>query len=494
MLLSSLAEGYEISGETDPEITGVSEDSRRITPGMLFVAVNGTREDGGAYIHDALSRGAAAVASESSHDTRGVPHVRVPAGRGALADFAARITGHPARHLELIGFTGTFGKTSTSAILCELLAAAGRKAGVLGSLGARYRDFHDPVGGLTTPAPVELHRALRGLRDAGADTVIMEVTSHGLRLGRVEGLTFCGGLLSALKPGEHSDFHGSYESYVGAKRLLLKYLSPDATLAYDADNFASRMLASQAFVRIKSGVSLHGRRTDIRLTNISLDHTGARFTINGRRLHSRLLGRGHLENVALALAYALASGISIDTARPVLRRLKPLPRRMERYEADGRLVLDDTAGHPESLRATFDVAAMIGRSPEIPSTARIVVIYALRGNRGEEINRRNATALSDLVCEHGVNQLIVTAAIDTAGPNDRVTSGEIEAARDALASRHQAFDWFDTLEAATAEALQATSPGDLIVLAGAQGMNDGRRLLSAAGTRGLASARVTSQK
>lgn len=481
MLLSSLAAGYQISGSTDPEITGISEDSRRVMPGMLFVAIRGTQDNGERYIDDARSRGAAAVASEGPATTGGVPHVLVPSAREALARFAATITGHPGRELSLIGFTGTFGKTSTSAILRELLDAGGRKVGVLGSLGARYGDFHDPGNGLTTPAPVELHRALRELRNAGADTVIMEVTSHGLRLGRVEGLTCIGGLLAAIKPGEHSDFHGSYEDYVGAKRLFLRYLSPEATLAYDADNFASRMLGSEAVVRVKSGMSLRGRRTDVRLMNITLDHTGARFTVDRRRLHSSLLGRGHLENVALALAYALSSGISIEAARPVLRRLRPLPRRMEQYDVAGRLVLDDTAGHPDSLRATFDVAAMLACSPRTSPDARIVIVFALRGSRGEEINRRNATALSDLVCEHGVSRLIVTGSADTAGPNDRVTPAEIDAARGAFASRHQKFTWFDTLEAATADALERTVPGDLIVLTGAQGMNEGGRLLGSAG-------------
>jgi UDP-N-acetylmuramoyl-L-alanyl-D-glutamate--2,6-diaminopimelate ligase len=482
MRLSALASGYAITATTDPDITGISEDSRRIGPGMLFVAVRGTTDDGHRYLADALTRGAAAIVSEAIDHVPPAAHIRVASSRAALADLAARFAGHPAHELSLIGFTGTFGKTSTSAILGELLAAGGTKAGILGSLGARYGDFREPGNGLTTPAPVELHGALRRLRNAGADTVIMEVTSHALRLGRVDGLTFRGGLVSAIKPGEHSDFHGSYEDYVSAKRLLLKYLSADATLAYDADNFAARALASDAAVAIKSGVTLHGRNSSVRVTHVVLDHTGARFSVNGRRLHSGLLGRGHLENVALALGYALAAGVTLERARPVLRRLRPLPRRMERYEVSGRSVLDDTAGHPDSLRATFEVAAMLARSPRMAEDGRTVVVYATRGNRGEDINRRTASSLADLVAEHGVSRLIVTASTDVAGRNDQATASEIEAARHALVSRYQRFDWFDELERATAEALATTRPGDLIVLLGAQGMNEGRRLLSSAGT------------
>lgn len=482
MRLSELAAGYDIeaAGDAarDPDITGVTEDSRRVEPGMLFVAIRGTADDGTKYIDDAIRRGAAAIVTEQSGCGAPVPVVLATSSRHALADLAERFFLRPAAQLKVIGFTGTFGKTSTSGILRELLEAGGARPGVLGSLGAKYRDFHDAGNGLTTPAPVELHRALRGLHTAGADTVIMEVTSHALRLGRVDGMQFDGGLLAAIMPGEHTDFHRSYEDYIEAKRLFLDYLSPDALLAYDADNHAARTLAADARVSRRSGFSLHGRDTDLMLKNIALDHSGARFSIGGRRLHSPLLGRGHLRNVALALAYALAEGVTVDAARRVLKRLQPLPRRMERYEIEGRLVLDDTAGHPDSLQATFDVAAMLTRAPGMDAS-RTVVVYAIRGNRGTDINRRNAHALTDRAAEHGVRTIVATASADVAGPNDRASDEEIDAVKQTFAARGQAIHWHDDLHGALASALRLTSAGDLIVLVGAQGMNEGRRLLTA---------------
>jgi UDP-N-acetylmuramoyl-L-alanyl-D-glutamate--2,6-diaminopimelate ligase len=476
--LSELARGYQIDpDDLDPEITGVTEDSRKVTPGTLFVAVRGTSDDGARYVEEALARGAVAVAGDVASAPAGVPVVRGAAARLVLSDLAARYFGHPARELQVIGFTGTFGKTSTSDVLQQLLSAGGARAGVLGSLGAKYGTFHDSSNGLTTPAPVELQRALRALRAAGADTIIMEVTSHALRLGRVEGLLFGGGLLAAIMPGEHTDFHRSYEDYIDAKRLFLNYLSPAATLAYDSDNHAARVLAAEARVARRSGFSLHGVDADLSLRNIALDHRGARFSIGRARLSTPLLGSGHLKNVALALAYGIPAGISIATARVVLRQLRPLRRRMERYEVDGRLVLDDTAGHPDSLQATFDVAAMLRRAPEMPGR-RVVVVYALRGSRGVDINRRNARVLADLAAEHGVASLVVTAAADVAGPPDTATSDEIEASRETFASRGRPVEWHDDLQKATRAALRLTKSGDLIVLVGAQGMNEGKALLS----------------
>lgn len=476
MRLSELAAGYDLSGP-DVEITGLTEDSRRITPGMLFVAIRGTAADGHRYIPDAIASGAAAVVAETGDVPHAVTRIRVESSRAALADLAGRFYGHPERDLQIIGFTGTFGKTSASGILRALLAAAGVKAGVLGSLGARYGDFHDPGTGLTTPSPVDLRRALRALRDAGATTVIMEVTSHALLLGRVSGLTFPAGLLAAIMPGEHTDFHRSYEDYIAAKRRFLDHLSPDAVLAYDADNHPARALAYDARVARRAGFSLHGRLAELRLMNIALDHNGARFSIHGRRLRSPLLGRGHLKNVALALAYGLSAGVTIEQARRVLRHLEPLPRRMQRFDLAGRTVLDDTAGHPDSLEATFDVAAMLARAAGGPGRRGSVVVYAIRGSRGVDVNRRNALALSGLAAAHGVARLIVTASADVAGPHDRATEEEIDATRQAFTEQRQSIAWFDALHDATRDAVEHTAAGDLIVLVGAQGMNDGRRLL-----------------
>ena len=474
MLLSDLLPDHREQLRVDPKITGLSEDSRRIQQGMVFVAIRGSAADGHAYVSDALARGAFAVVAERPVAVpAGVALVIVPSARAALAGMAARFYGHPARDLTVIGFTGTFGKTSTSDVLRRLLDAAGRRTGVLGSFGARYAAFHQPDRGLTTPAPVELHAALRGLAQAGADTVIMEVTSHALAMQRVAGLTFGGGLLAAIMPGEHTDFHRSYEDYVDAKRLFLDYLSPDATLAYDADNDAARRLASEARVARTVGFSIDGR-ADFVFGEVRLDGTGASFTVNGLPMRSALLGCGHVRNVALALTYALSGGVAPEAAREVLCTLTPHRRRMERYEAAGRPILDDTAGHPESLRATFEVASLIPHR-------RLVLAYAIRGNRGPDINRRNAAALVEMAARSGASRLVVTASTDIAGPHDRVTPEERDATLETLASGASAWGFHERLEEALRAAVDGSSPEDLIVLLGSQGMDHAKRLLRALG-------------
>jgi UDP-N-acetylmuramoyl-L-alanyl-D-glutamate--2,6-diaminopimelate ligase len=506
MRLSELVRGFSISPpDADPEILGISENSQRIQSGMVFVAVRGTTLDGHAYIGDAIARGAAAIVAERTGAIpAGVPVVRVPSSRDVLAMLAARFYATDTLNLSLIGFTGTFGKTSTSDVVRQLLDASGQRTAVLGSLGARYRSFVDPGEGLTTPAPVELHRALRGLRDAGATTVILEVTSHALRLGRVDGLLFDGGLLAAIMPGEHTDFHRSYEDYVEAKRLFLSSLATNAPLAYDADNLAARRLATephkvppgghrhwrshaddegrQAWALNPIGFSLEGREAELQFYDVLLDGKGMTFSLGGRavsthsgiRMHSPLLGRGHLRNVALALTYAIGIGLPAPSARELIASLTPLRRRMERYDVGGRTILDDTAAHPDSLTAAFDVAAMLPHRG-------LVAVYAVRGRRGIDINRRNAVALADLCHVHGVDALIVTAASDRVGTTDGTTAEEVDATRQALVSRGRRFVWHDALADAIRDALARTKSGDVIVLVGAQGMNDAKEILKAEG-------------
>jgi len=510
MRLSELVAGFQIApAGADPDITAITEDSRRVRPGTLFVAIPGTLLDGHAYIADAVIRGAAAVVAERTGAIPPrIPAVRVPSSRAALALLAARYYGTSSSALSLIGFTGTFGKTSTSEILRALLDAAGACTGVIGSLGARYREFYDAGDGLTTAAPVELHRALRRLEDQGATTVILEVTSHALMMKRVDGLSFDGGLLAAIMPGEHTDFHRSYEDYVDAKRLFLDYLKPSALLAYDDDNLASRQVAAsrgqQAESRVHGqhprrrestsaaeddrspqpsgqsiGFSIEGRAADVQVSDVLLDGHGTTFSLGGpllgsqagARIHTPLLGRGHLRNVALALTYALGVGLPVSAGSTVVADLAPLRRRMETYTVDGRLILDDTAAHPNSFRATFAVASLLAHR-------NLVVVYAVRGRRGVEINRQNALAIADLCSIHGADPLIVTSSADVTGPADAVLPPEIEATRQALVARGRRFVWHEGLAETLSDAMRRTAPGDLIMLVGAQGMNEAKRLLS----------------
>lgn len=486
MRLATLADSFEIRGTGDTPVLDVTEDSRAVSAGSLFVAVRGTVDDGHRYIGDAIARGAAAVVVERADlAPDGVPAVVVPSARRALSVIAQRFYGDPAAGLDVVGFTGTFGKTTTSYVLQRLLNAAGCRTAVIGSLGTRFEDVSYELQGMTTPSPVLLQRSLRRVRDAGATTVVMEVTSHALMQERVHGLRFSGGLIAAIRPGEHIDFHRNYEDYVNAKRLILGYLAPGALLAYDADNRASAMLGRErddvrgvGFSLRRTAIGEHAAEEERRgankrdrrilsLADAVLDDRGAVLSIDGVQLRSALLGRANLRNVGLALTFARQYGLRMEEAREALAALKPLRRRMERYELGGRSVLDDTAGHPESFDATFEVAELI-------PARQTVVAYALRGSRGADINRRNALSLAEHVQAIGAARTVITEAAETAGRLNQVTAEERQAAQDAFRERGLEPSWHESMNGAMREIAAATSSGDLIVLVGAQGMDAGR--------------------
>ena len=217
-LLSVL--GADCSREAD--ITALTCDSREVVPGALFVAVEGAKDDGRAYIPDALARGAAAVVCRPPLPD-GAAGAAVDEPRAALARLAAEFYGHPARELSLIAVTGTKGKTTTSHMLREIFTAAGYKTGLIGTLGARVGQKLLAESPNTTPEPIALHRTLRQMADAGCTHVVMEVSSQAMKLHRVDGLTFDAALFLNLTPdhiggAEHADF----DEYRACKAALFR--------------------------------------------------------------------------------------------------------------------------------------------------------------------------------------------------------------------------------------------------------------------------------
>ena len=193
----------------DPAIRGLDIDSRKVSPGDLFVALAGANSDGHTYLDEAVRAGAAALLVEqlpAEPDGLPIPCVQIPDTRRALAPISARFFGYPARELDLIGVTGTNGKTSTTYLVESILARAGHRVGLVGTVEIRYA-AHRQTTVNTTPESLELQRTLRMMRNEQIDSVVMEVSSHGLELGRVEGCAFRVAAFTNLSQ-DHLDFHG----------------------------------------------------------------------------------------------------------------------------------------------------------------------------------------------------------------------------------------------------------------------------------------------
>jgi len=255
-LIAGLA-GARVIGSRDAQVGAVREDSRQIEPGDVFVAVKGIRSDGHAFVPMAIERGAAAVVVEHevNVDTK-IPQVIVPSGAVALGVLVARSLGDPAKAMTLVGVTGTNGKTTTTYLIEAILAAAGAKVGVVGTVAYRW-----PGGSLdapfTTPTARILHEAFAKMRDAGCTHVVMEVTSSALAMDRVAGLEFAVAGFSNLTQ-DHLDVHGTMEVYRDAKRRLFRdHLSGTSVVNID-DPEGAGMAAGKTL-----RVSTEGRDAEI---------------------------------------------------------------------------------------------------------------------------------------------------------------------------------------------------------------------------------------
>ncbi|HJU66073.1 MAG TPA: Mur ligase family protein [Gemmatimonadaceae bacterium] len=460
----------------DVEITGLAIDSRQVQAGQLFVAVAGARANGLDFVADAIRNGASAICAP--HAVDGIPTLVTDDPRRALARLAAAFHGHPARELTLIGVTGSLGKTSSALLIEAALAAAQLRAGVIGSLGIRF-DGTVVQTGMTTPDAPALHHALRRMVTRGATHAVMEVTSHSLRLHRVEGLQFDIGVLTNLVPDEHLEFHPSADDYIRTKLRFLGLLRPGAPLVANMDDDLVRDALTARDTPVV-GVSLHGRpNATVLVEGLETSATGSRFNLRVTEalpqlgggalppmtlpLFLPLLGRTNVANAALASTAALVAGASPDAVRTALAATRPMHRRMQIVFANGPIVLDDTVGNPISVRAVFEVASRLPHD-------RLRVVYGIRGSRGEAINQRNATELAEGIRSTD-GELLVTSSEDAANEANRVTPEERDVVLETLRAAGVSVEYEPSLERAVRWALESSAAADLVLLLGAQGMD-----------------------
>jgi UDP-N-acetylmuramoyl-L-alanyl-D-glutamate--2,6-diaminopimelate ligase len=332
---------------------------------------------------------------------------------------------------------------------------------------------------------------LRYFAAQGAGTAVMEVTSHSILLKRVEGLQYDLGVLTNIVPYEHLEFHPTPEHYVRTKTRFFGMLKPGAPLVVNDDDPTARQV-STGLDRPVIGVSLRTRETAaVHVQRVLMGVEGSTFALHVRRplplldggevapmtipLALPILGRQQVANAALAATAALIAGIPADTIAFALADVEPMHRRMHILYEEGPVLLDDTVGNPESIRAVFEAIRSIPHH-------NLRVAYAIRGSRGVEVNERNAEALAREM-EPMVATLIVTASDDHASERDRVEDEERDAVLRTLEAKGVPFVYEPTLERAVTRAVEGAARGDLIALLGAQGMDKGgeiaRRLLPA---------------
>ncbi len=386
------ATGGRVVGDDDVRVDDVHHDSRLVSTGELFVAIRGFKVDGHDYAAAAVRRGAAALCVEHEVDV-GAPQLVVPDTRLALAPLAAAVHGYPAAELKLAGVTGTNGKTTVAHFLEEIVTAAGRRPGLVGTLGARIAG--DPVTlARTTPEASDLQRLLAVMAARDVDVAVIEVSSHALALGRVGALVFDVAAFTNLSQ-DHLDFHGDMEHYFAAKAELFEAGRARHAVVWVDGSWGPRLLREHvvtAFTTVGQGPN-----ADIRAESVTASLDGTRFdlvTPEGRMpVAVRLAGDFNMANALVAAACAGVVGIDLDSIAAGLAALAAVPGRFEPVRRDGApAVVVDYAHTPAGIEAVVASARRL-------DFERILVVVGAGGDRDREKrgDMGKAAARGDLV-------------------------------------------------------------------------------------------------
>lgn len=436
------------SGTMPDTFTDITDDSRRVTRGALFVAVRGAAFDGHDYLAAAAEAGATgAIVEDASRCS--LPAFVVHDGRHAAAVAARAAFGDPAARLTMVGVTGTNGKTTTVGLLRHLLHDSDAAAASIGTLGVLRGSAGDVIpggSGLTTPGVVELQRVLRQLADSGVRRVAMEVSSHSLDQRRVEGVAFQAAVFTNVTR-DHLDYHQTMEAYVAAKARLLDHVASDGVAVVNADDQAWDVLPVRGR-RIRFGMSVPA---DVTATGIRWTPRGSEWTLSAgsdqASVSLPLLGEFNVANALGAAAAAWALGQPLDRVAERLSSAPQVPGRLERL-LEKPSVLRDYAHTPDALDRALDaVRPFIG--------GRLIVVFGCGGDR-DRGKRPQMGAIAESKADH----VIITSDNPRTEDPERILD-DIE--RGMHGRNHERME---DRQAAIARALALASPDDLVLLAG----------------------------
>jgi UDP-N-acetylmuramoyl-L-alanyl-D-glutamate--2,6-diaminopimelate ligase len=409
------------------EIGDLAYDARAAGPGALFFCVPGSRADGHDFAPQAVENGAVALVVERPLELQ-VPQLVVPDARRAMAPVADEFFGHPSEELQVAGVTGTNGKTTTSFLLYSILAAAGRRPGLLGTIESRVGGERRPAI-RTTPEAIDVQRALREMLDGGDHSCAMEATSHGSELGRLDRVRFAALVFTNLNQ-DHLDFHGTMERYFEAKRRLFIETEPPAAINV-GDEWGRKLAAD---------------RPDALTFGFAPDAQIGPAALEGIEL--RLRGRFNAENALGALAASRLLGIDDESIKRGLEAVRGVPGRFEPV-AEGQPfeVIVDYSHKPDALESVLRTAREL-------TEGRVICVFGCGGDRDRgkrPVMGRIASELADLAIVTSDNP----RSEDPAAIIDEILTGVV---RDVEVEPDRA--------AAIERALSEAAEGDVVLIAG----------------------------
>jgi len=462
--------GLPLAAGGSVEISALAYDNRRVAPGTLFFCVPGFTRDGHDFAADAVERGAAALVVERPLGL-GVPEVLVESARAAMAPAAARFYGDPTAELDVVGITGTNGKTTSAFLVRALLEAAGRQCGLLGTVTAFLGGVEHPVT-RTTAEAIDLQRDFRAMRDGGDVACAMEVSSHALRLGRADGIHFAAAIFTNLTQ-DHLDFHPTMEDYYLAKRELFD--AGPGVAVVNVDDPYGRRLAEGFPGALTFAID---RDASYRAIELESGFAGSSFTAltpeGPIALRTPLPGRFNVQNVLGAVAAVRALGVPLETIAAALPQAGRVPGRFEPVdEGQPFAVLVDYAHTPDSLENVLRAAREL-------TGGRLHCVFGCGGDR----DRGKRPQMGGIAARLADRTIVTSDNPRSEQPEaivEEILAG-IPAERIGLSpsghrERRPAGDVTADIDrrAAIAQALAAAEAGDVVVIAG-KGHEQGQEL------------------
>lgn len=458
-----------IQGDLQREVLAITEDSRAVKPGSVFVAIRGERQDGHQFVKQAQMQGAVGVVvEEEAFETFASPQgglpsavIRVKNSRKALGLLASKLYGMPSAHLQMVGVTGTNGKTTVTHLAKSLLEAHGRHVGLLGTVGYVFGKEHR-VASHTTPAPVELQGILKAMVNAGMDVAVMEVSSHALALDRVAGCEFDIVVFTNLTQ-DHLDFHRTLEEYFQAKLRLFtecvdgrQKTGPKRALVNVDDERASMILQQCSIPTWTFG--LHAP-ADIKAEAIRLSMGGTEFLVTSPlgplTISSQLVGEHNVSNMLAAIGIGLEMGMTVPMIERAVQAVTNVPGRFERIDAGQAFTVVVDYAHTE------DALYRLIRAAQAIKQGRIITLFGCGGDR----DSGKRPKMGQIAARH--SDLVIVTSDNPRTENAQTILTQIEQGIQSLRPEercpyHIISDRAEAIAAAVAEA----KAGDLVLIAG----------------------------
>jgi len=463
-----------------PTFRGITCDSRKVKPGYAFFAITGFKEDGNEYIAEAIDKGASVIFTEKSIESSKIPIIQIDDSRKMMGKLAAEFYGLPAEKINLIGVTGTNGKTTTTHLIYDLLNYKEKQCGLIGTVKVDTGN-NIKAGNLTTPQSNLLQKYLRKMVDNNLKYACMEVSSHGIKLKRIEATTFKVKIGTNITT-DHFDLHSDFNDYINVKKKFLRENNSNVLVLINNDDQQLRSFGIIAENQLNYGLK---GDVSIKAENISQKNITTNFVYKlNKSLYGKkgvipscsfpvkmlLPGKHNIYNALIVITIGLYYGLTPAFIQSFFSKYQGVWRRLQVIYDRDFIIIDDCAHNPGSYEAVFKTIINIDYN-------NLHIINSLRGNRTIKINTANAEKISYWLPQLKNYNLYTSNCNEVVKENDKVKKEEEKAFLQVLKDNKIKFTHFKQLKPALKTALEKKIKGDLILLLGPHAMDQAGNII-----------------